>query len=224
MTSCSYGLDDEAAARQALASDLRILPHVIAGIRSSLFRRHLELNVRTATPLLDIISRSERIDLTAMIERIRPPLSWPRVPLSTNLRSEMLGLEWDFGFEPGAIFRRHRRGGLIARWDGAGGNVLGVRIIKDSIELTVVDGGLMLDTFDGFARLWLESPLPRTLAIAMPGRSISQLVEHRWFSGSDWPVVSVREKRIGATAIIFETGLVTWRLPTATDLEGTIGW
>ena len=211
-----YGAD--AAAQRALMRDIQSYQHVVTDLRNALFLRHVALNVRYVTPLFDIVSRSERIDLDGAVSLITPPRSWPVARLSTDARRTSRGLERNFAFTSEQIAERHRYAGIVVH-RGGGGDVLGTRIVGSSIELTVVRGALMLDTFHGFGRLHIKGPVPDTLAVAMSGRPISQLVEHPWLIDPNWKVISVGANRSGLTDVIFETGQAPWRLKSASEIE-----
>ncbi|QQV77918.1 hypothetical protein H5J25_03985 [Sphingomonas aliaeris] len=203
-----------------LAMEMRMFPLAVCRARQALFRRNIELNVRSATPLLDIVAKATGLELSDVACDIRPPPGWPIRSLQGAGLATLESVDRQFSFTPKAILRRHRKAGLIVRWDPANKDVIGVRIVGNSIEMTVVAGPLQLDTLDGRARLRVPWGIPATLAAAMPGRPVSQIVEHPWLQTTSWPVVAVIDDG-GATVLTFQTGHAAW--PTPTSAEDSYG-
>lgn len=203
--------------RARLDADLLTFRRSVALERRSLFLRHLRLHISCATPLLTSVSSTTGLDLHGLAINIRPPRGWPGRPLLHDARASSAGIQRRFSFEPGSIVRRHLGAGLIVKSCSQSDDVIGIRVVGTSIELTLVQGDIKLDTFHGFGRLRLTHELPATLSVALPGRPVSQLVDHAWLNGRNWPIVDAIDDR-GATVVTFATGQEAWRAPAATLL------
>lgn len=204
--------DDLEAARERLASAIERFPLALKLLQRSLFRQYLALNVTSATPLLNVVSSVEGIDFEEAAWFISPPRGWPELALTTDARAFDKGVRRPFQFTATQIMRRHIQGGTIVRDLRRSTNVIGMRVLGDGIELTAVDGGLRIETYHGLGRILIDEPLPATVALALCGRPVGSVVEHRWLTGQPWRVLSVEEVE-DRTEIVFDTGRVRWAMP-----------
>lgn len=153
--------------------------------RTHLFNQHLHATVRRTSPLLLGLATMEGISIAEAVSQCRPPENWPRMPHcdfppsrlrvsqlrpirkgSTNLHEE----------------RRFRRvfcdpGVIIRPVDDPRGR-FAVRPHSGMLAFTAAIGPSLLSAFGATATLMLREPLPETVAIAMPGRPLRQLIDH----------------------------------------------
>ncbi|MCP3732219.1 hypothetical protein M9978_17500 [Sphingomonas sp. MG17] len=209
------GNPDEGAherARTDLAVQLERFPVAVNLLRRALFRQHLMLNVSYATPLLGIVSRMEGIDFAEAAWFIALPRGWPERPLATDARITSHGIERDFSFSRSQVWRRHRLAGTVVRTTLRSDDMIGMRVLSDGMELTVIDGALRIETYHGLGRVLLDHAVPATIANAAIGRPIDSLIDHRWLARTRWPVLRIDEGE-NRTSIIFETGRDPWSMP-----------
>lgn len=209
---------DLARARAELDDAVNAFPIKVAVERLTLFWRHIELNVQHASPLMDIVAKAQGIDLSAMVWRIEPPRGWPK------LRLPGIGFmppAYPKGVWPGhpyasRIIRAYRHAGVVARAGADPEEIVGMRIAGDGIEIAASVGDMHLETAGELARIVVAAPLPETIATAMVGKPIQQLVQHRWLDETRWPVIDIEVGVFpdGSTAITFETGRAPWQMPS----------
>lgn len=189
-------------------------PDGTALARLCLFWRLVSEQVRFASPLLDAVRLTEGVDLDELIWRIEPPPSWPARPLPgvrSTWRSDWPGRPADFS--SARTRRRHGVAGVVTRGHAFGRDLLGLRFIRDGVELAVHGEHLRLETCGGVVRMRLGRSIPMSVAMVAVGRPVSDLVDHSWLRGTCWPILAIDASRRGCTLINFETGRAHWRLP-----------
>jgi hypothetical protein len=198
--------------RADLAAMIAAFPAAVRTVQRALFGMHLVENVRTASPLLGVITEIDGVDFNEAALRILPPPSWPEVPMpraSSYLRRSM---ELKFVFKPDQILRRHRRVGSIVCASAVSDDIIAVRVLGNTLELTAIDGGLRIETFAGIARILIDGALPNVVTSAVRGRRIGEMVSHRWLDEREWPIIAV-EAGHGRSSIYFGTGEDDWSFP-----------
>ncbi|BCA62733.1 hypothetical protein HMP09_1967 [Sphingomonas sp. HMP9] len=193
--------------------------------RTRLFHEHLHATVRRASPLLLGLATMEGVSIAEAVSQSRPPENWPRMPLydfppsrlrvsqlrpirrgSTNLHEE----------------RRFRRvfcdpGVIIRPVDDPRGR-FAVRPHSGMLAFTAAIGPSLLSAFGATATLMLRDPLPDTLAIAMPGRPLRQLIDHPLFSEHPCRVLRLdSDTQAGSSILSFRVPLVPFEIPRPED-------
>lgn len=196
--------------------------------RTHLFNQHLHATVRRTSPLLLGLATMEGISIAEAVSQCRPPENWPRMPHcdfppsrlrvsqlrpirkgSTNLHEE----------------RRFRRvfcdpGVIIRPVDDPRGR-FAVRPHSGMLAFTAAIGPSLLSAFGATATLMLREPLPETVAIAMPGRPLRQLIDHPLFSEHPCRVLRVdSDTQAGSSILSFRVPLVPFEIPRPEDSTG----
>jgi hypothetical protein len=186
--------------------------------RQHLFRQHLQATVRSISPLLVDLAALEGVCLHDAYERILPSRDWPWHPpydlrplifrgsRQRSLWSGMVGSRHEMRFErafasPGVVIRKinHPNGRFAIR---PSGSVMG---------FTASLGPCLLSAFGSTAWLKLPASLPEILMAAIPGRVLSEVVEHPLFSSRAYKVrrVSV-DPADGLPLLTFEAKTVSF--------------
>jgi len=214
----SGGADDDAMldchARDRLAETLDAYPAQVWLMQRCLFWQHMALNVRWASPLVDIVGASEDIDFSELAWHIDPPANWPSRPLPTDrsFRSGLIGTSREFDYSTLAFMRRHRTAGTVVRRRGAPHHMVGLRVVDDGLEVTATVDGLQVESLRELARIRMDSVMAETIALAAIGRPVSSLVDHPWLTETHWPVVSAQVFDFHSI-VTFHTGRAAWRMP-----------
>lgn len=178
--------------------------------RLEMYRRHLQVGVVTASPLVEAAGRSAGVDVAAQMWRLRPPFGWPE-----GDRAELLG---------GIVDRLSGAQGIKDRWTRRAGSSVVIRsldphhgpvtlrICAGVVELTTTIGDVYVRTDSGVVRLRLPFWLPDQVANAAVGQPIGLLVGHPWFAGREWPIRAVVERRTGHELVV-ATGQVGFEMP-----------
>lgn len=190
--------------------------------RRSAFRQEVGTNVRSASPFLLslVVSAGEEID--RLLHRLEPGLHWPRYPaLSSNPASRFQRLR-----EPPRRFVIATRNGdrEAVRRRGFGHTVPFIfsrsdwaclEVVEHSLEVEARIGPARLETLFGVLRVELDAPLPDTIALAILGRRIGEVIDHRSLRGHPWPIVAVEEPPSPSSGqtLVVETGSVAFRMP-----------
>lgn len=209
-------------ARAAARVALREAGRDDLGARRSAFRREVGTNVRSASPFLPslVAWAGEKVD--PLLDRLDPGLHWPRYPaLSSNPASRFQRLR-----EPPRRFVIATRNGdrEAVRRRGFGHAVPFIYSRRDWACLEVVEhlleveariGPARLETLFGVLRVELDAPLPNTIALAILGRRIGEVIDHRSLRGHPWPIVAVEEPPSPSSGqtLVVETGSVAFRMP-----------
>ena len=106
-----------------------------------------------------------------------------------------------------AFEARHMEHGVVVRqWSDPAG-ALGFRIVLGRVEMEARLGTALVATNGRWATLLLAMRLPETLALAMPGRPISSLVEHPLLEDAAYRVATVwQPPESGFAMLCFDTG------------------
>lgn len=192
------------------------------GARRAAFRQEVGTNVRSASPFLLslVVSAGEEID--RLLHRLDPGLHWPRYPaLSSNPASRFQRLR-----EPPRRFVIATRNGdrEAVRRRGFGHTVPCIfsrndwaclEVVEHSLEVEARIGPARLETLFGVLRVELDAPLPDTIALAILGRRIGEVIDHRSVRGHSWPIVAVEEPPSPSSGqtLVVETGSVAFRMP-----------
>lgn len=203
--------------RADIVHTLRQFPRRVAAERMCHYWRHLHQNVRTATPLFEILDARTDVDLADLAWRMSPPMTWPTWDgvdgngwLGAN-RAFRHRLE----FLPSQVERLLRGSGAVLHLPGPPSGLVALRVVDSSIELIAKVDGLMIETLRGRARVLVAAELPELVASAAVGRPVTDVVDHPCLGGTEWPIVTIdafRHRRGTCTRITFETGRAAWRL------------
>lgn len=184
--------------------------------RLALYRRHLQVTVAHATPLLRMLVADLGVDVRGALQRLRPPHGWPDVSRTGSwltFAQVMSGRRRSVRpdrvrMDPSrtVVIRDHR--------DPAGTLILNIG--RDAVEVTVRIGEVTLRTCGGFIDVVLGFELPATIELAIVGRPARCLIDHLWFADERWVVDSVRRGDKGMhprTTVTVATGQEPFALP-----------
>lgn len=198
-----------------------------AAERLALYRRHLQVTVVHATPLLRMLVADQGVDVRGAFQRLRPPHGWPDVASRGSwltLAQVMSGHR--------ALSRRDRDRGrmdpsrtVVVRDHRHPDGTLILNLTGDAVEVTVRIGEVTLRTSGGFIDVVLGFDLPATIELAIVGRPARCLIEHPWFADERWVVDRVQRKEKGMhprTTVTVSTGQEQFALPWRRLLLGTV--
>lgn len=193
-----------------------------AAERLALYRKHLQVTVTRATPLLARIAREDGFDLKGALMKLRPPGGWPD-------RVQVLG-----GLERPRMIRR-MFGARLAIWPFSSGQAVMVRdgdhpagalsvgLNQGAVELLLTIGRVLVATREGQIVLSLPFAVPEAVAGAATGRSVGDLVGHRWFADPRWVIDRVRGEDL-RTTIWVRADHEPFRMPWRRLLGGGSGF
>lgn len=189
--------------------------------RLNLFRMHLGATVTRVSPLLTVLAAIEGVSLRDAAALIHPPTDWPWRPLfddpSALPRRSQRRQDWlgRVGHRDVARFRRTfaSPGVVIRDVDHARGR-FAIRPVGKVLGFTASLGPCMLSAFGMSALLKFPYALPETLAAALPGRMLEQIVRHPIFAGCGYVVSRVQpDLSDGLPVITFRAPLVGFQMP-----------
>jgi hypothetical protein len=181
--------------------------------RLRLYRKHLQVTVCQATPLLAMIARDQGVEVRAELMRLRPPPGWPHAarPRGTIASiSQLLGHQQigaGYGLGPPDPFRT-----VLVRDRQDPRGALMLRVADGTLELTTMVNEASIRTDGGQVLLGLPFHLPDTIDAAAVGRPASCLVGHPWFTNPDWTIDSV-ERGDTHTFVRIRTGYEPFSMP-----------
>jgi hypothetical protein len=173
----------------------------------ALFLRHLARGIKSASPIVAALCENG-LNLSALFnsleiprrrrpERVRWWSSFSSRPPGPPLPDE----------NTRAFGLRHETLGAIERWEDDPLGRLGILLRSGCLDAEVAIGAHVLWTEGPTAHLMLDATLPGTIAAAMPGRIVEQIVSHPLLAGS-YEVIDIDEDGLGWTHITFATGMV----------------
>ena len=187
------------------------------------YRAYVGAVVATVSPLLIAVCEQEGRDLDALVHAMRPDAPWDpwvcgaRSPgkvhrrrprrvslgaLSPVLRDRC---ELDWFAHAGAVFEPRSLGGVR----------FGVRVLDRGLEMAAMLGEARLRTHGSTGSLTIREELPATLAAALPGRALDDLVEHPLLAGAGCIVTRVDDPDFWGTKLRFSLEPVAWTMPWA---------
>lgn len=191
--------------------------------RVELFRRHLQATVRKVSPLLLDLAILQGVRLAGAVWAMRPPQDWPWRPLDDvppGLVRRLRLTHYQPNFSKGSVARRFERHfaspGVVIRGVGDPAGALAIRPIGKVLGFSAEVGACVLTAFTSTAQLRLPTPLPETLAMAMPGCRLDRIVDHAIIAGRDYTVRRViLDTHDGLPVIFFSARLVPMAFPWA---------
>ena len=105
--------------------------------------------------------------------------------------------------------------GLVVRRPSSGVLGFGLRVHFDVLELGAVFGPVWLRTLGGTGLVTSDGELPETVATALPGRALADLVSHPLVDGSRWPILAVDPPHGRGSVVRFACEPLPWRMPWA---------
>jgi hypothetical protein len=184
--------------------------------RLRLFRQHLQVTIRSCTPLLSRISAIEGLDPISALWSLRPPSEWPHSP-STNSAIVVCGGQMR---RKAVIPPRSRSSSDVCLTLRAADDPRGwllLRVGRKSIELTGQVGDSQVRTLPGMLYVRMPHGVPNTILQAAVGRPLADLVDHPWFHSTDWTIRRIRPSGWGAW-IAVSTGRERFDMPWASLL------
>lgn len=181
--------------------------------RLRLFRQHLQVTIRSCTPLLSKISAVEGLDPRLAMWSLRPPSEWPRSPSGRStivvrgghIRRKAFAAPRPRG--PSEVCLTLREA------DDPRGYIL-LRVGRKSVELTGQVGNSQVRTMSGMLYVRMPHGIPNTILQAAVGRPIADVIDHPWFHATDWTIRRIRPSGWGAW-IAVSTGRVPFDMPWA---------
>ncbi|MBW6528540.1 hypothetical protein KZ813_16985 [Sphingomonas sp. RHCKR7] len=175
--------------------------------RLRLFRKCLQIAVRSATPLLPRVAADCDLDLSRAMASLRPDPDWPFL----RRRRDVESFRWS------AVRRITRRPSdvrhVLSFEDLPSLDApLQLQITTASVEISLEMGGCLLRTLYGGLYIRLPTGLPESVAVAAEGRPVSDVLAHRWLSDSSWRVLRSRRAGTGMWMVV-ETGLAPFEMP-----------
>ena len=173
----------------------------------ALFRRHLAHGIKSASPIVAALC-TDGLDLSATLNIMETPQRTKpeRVPWWLGFRAAHPGPPTP-DEHPRAFSLRHEALGVIERWPDDPLGRLGIRLRSGCLDAEISIGEHVLWTSGPTAHLILNATLPATIAMAMPGRTVEQIVSHPLLAGA-YEVIAVTQHEVGWTEISFSTGMV----------------
>lgn len=228
----SAGLGDRRSlsrAGRALHARMSRLYGWVGEEEAAAFRAYVGEAVTTVSPLLVRLCELEGHDLDALVAKLAPLGAWP---------------PWLCGWRPGEKWQRRIVGAVLATpsptetaaWRFQelvhGGCVVqdllhpgipfGVRVLNRGLEMAAMLGEHRIRTHGREGSMTLKAELPRTVAIAMPGRPLDVLVSHPLLDGAGCLVTEVSEPNRRGTKVRFALEPVAWRMPWARSTATTV--
>jgi hypothetical protein len=154
------------------------------------FRSYLAQTVTVASPLLLDVCSEWRIDLEALLRRLRPPAAWPYPSRSSPYVRHRARL---------------REGEAVHR--GVSATVAG-----DTLDTRCWLGEAYACTADGELSLWLMQRYPETVLGSLPGRELNSVVEHAVLALQPYRIIAACSIGHG-TVIRAEAPMVPYHLP-----------
>lgn len=209
-------------ARAVARTAIREADREDVGARRAAFRREVGTNVRSASPFLLSLAASVGEQVDRLLDRLDPGTHWPRYPtLSSNPASRFQRLR-----EPPRRFviatpngdreAVWRRGfGHTVPFICSGRDWACLEVVEHSPEVEARIGSARLETLFGVMRIELDAALPDTIALAIVGRRIGEVIDHPSLRGRPWPIVAVEEPPSASSGqtLVVETGSVAFRMP-----------
>jgi hypothetical protein len=195
--------------------------------RLSLFRLHLQAQVRRVSPLLLDLAAMEGVSLSGAVGLMYPPQDWPWRPLydapTMLVRQSQRVKGWlgSPGTKDSGRFRRaFANPGVVIRDVEHPRGRFGIRPAGEVMAFTAAIGPCLLSAFGASAMLKLPEPLPETLLMSMPGRQLDRLVEHPAFVDRSYRVIRVQpDLSDGLPIITFRAPLIPFEMPWPGDEE-----
>ncbi|MES3100607.1 hypothetical protein [Sphingomonas faeni] len=173
----------------------------------ALFRRHLAPAIKAASPIVAALCESG-LDLSFTLNWMNPPFERQPKPKPWWATPSPTSADPPSPSEHARAFRlRHRRLGVIERWPTDPLGRLGIRLRSGCLNVEVSIGDHVLWTAGANAHLMFDATIPATVAAAMPGATIGQIVSHPLLKGH-YVVTAVEQFDEGWTGISFLTGTV----------------
>ena len=186
-----------------------------------LFRMHLQVTVRQASPLAVDLASHDGVDLIERLGRLRPAPNWLARPAFSDI--------------PGAstLPLKHSRTGMashylrssyaaslaLADYERAEGP-LAFDVASGAVQVVGRVGTCTIHTHRQTARLSLPEGIPETVIEAMRGRRIDAIVDHPALAGRNYVVRDIVPGFVGhGYALVFSTGLVRFEMPWRDLLE-----
>lgn len=199
--------------------------------RACLFREHLRSTVVQVSPLLLDLAAMEQIDVAAAMALMHPPQDWPWRPLHepTNpamrhrqARRHMLGQ--DAERRAGRFRRAFANPGVVIRGVDHPRGRFAIRPVAGVLGFTANIGPCLLTAYGPVAMLRFPEPLPETLVMSMPGRTLGHIVDHPLFRDSNFRIRNVvTDPADDLPVLSFRVPLVPFRMPWTIDTAGTGG-
>ena len=179
--------------------------------------------VRFASPLLLDAVADDGLILERQLSRMRCGLPgiwpgsrwiderWETHRLRQVLTPKMGDISEDESFE-----RVFHHAGVVVRLPSDPAGAFGLKVIDDQLEVVLGLGPHLLLTFGPTAELRLDGALPETVATAIGGRQLDEVVSHPLFIGRRYPITEALQPpqvRHGGTTIRFRTGRTGFAMP-----------
>lgn len=186
--------------------------------RLQIFRLHLQDTIHFASPLLLDLLSHEGLSLTHAVDMIYPPEAWPWRPLGNFttrwIRQALLGGSPHSLHEVRDFTRRFRNPGVIIRHPDHPRGRLAVRPAGDIIGFQAEVAGCEIGAFSPLALLKLPQRYPDTIALAMVGRTVDEIVDHPIFNGRDYRVRRVlTDLTDGLPVLVFRAAPLPFAMP-----------
>ncbi|MES2095901.1 MAG: hypothetical protein V4459_04015 [Pseudomonadota bacterium] len=209
-------------ARAAARTAIREADREDSGVRRAAFRQEMGTNVRSASPFLLSLASAAGEDMDRLLDRLDLAERWPRFPaLSSRPAMRFRRLR-----EPPQRFViatptgdrevvRRRGFGHTVPFIYSGGDWACLEVVEHSLEVEARLGPARLETLFGVLRIELDAPLPETIAAAIIGRPVGDVVDHASLRGHPWPIAAVEEapSPTSGQTLVVETGSVAFRMP-----------
>ena len=164
------------------------------------FRAELSATVRSVSPFLEALLKSEGLSIDQVVSGMKPVPGWPRRPRLS--RGGIVGCEVDrhmYRYYLAASLTKGRQqhpyrdsthGLTLLLSSGAEARV---QILGHSLEVELDMDAVRFETRFGILRIELGEPLPETIAAGIVGRPIDAVIDNPVLRGSSWVISAVEE-------------------------------
>jgi hypothetical protein len=196
--------------------------------RLRLYRLHLQATIRRVSPLISDSAAFAGSRLRVLVEDLSPPPSWPwrmaGTPFHNPFRAAKCSANGPASLtRPGVLRKAGAKNWLTRSFNGMRGE-LSLVVEGGSLEAFVSLGTAYMQTHAGVASVMLPDPLPETVAAALPGRLLEELVQHPIIDGRGYVVDQVHPPtHWPGHVVIFRTGLLPFDMPWGDALAAELG-
>lgn len=193
-----------------------MLDRMLEQLRLASFRSYLAATVVSMSVLVPEVLELAKSGVVDAMQRLRPGHMWPSVTAR----------EAEYGRTGTATNRMVKAGRHLSRRpapligdaiisEGVFGPVVEVRVFGGSLDIVLRGDGFWLSTMDGVGYLMVHQALPATVVAALPGRPLSDVLDHALLQGRGF-VISNAAQAGGGSSLAFDVGRlpldVPWRL------------
>lgn len=204
----------EVAGKRA-RDEAAMLDRMMEQLRLASFRSYLAATVVSMSVLVPEVLELGSSGMADAMQRLRPGHIWPSVT-AREAEYGRTGPATNRMVKPGRQLSRRPAPlmGDAVMSEGVFGPVVEAKVFGGSLDVVLRADGFRLSTMDGVGYLMFDQMLPDTIVAALPGRRLSDVLDHVLLHGRGF-VISNAAQVGGGSSLAFDVGRlpvdVPWR-------------